>query len=426
MAKELITSDTLYPVFGPYSHAVRAGDMIFLHGAVGFDAQGNLPGDTAGRADMAGQTRQTIDNMATALGLLDARLEDIVKVRAFLPNHTRPARDGKLSFDELFDSIYRDHFHPPHPGRAALQHSLFLEDLLVEIEAIAIVNRPKQLIESDALPPLRRPYAQGGIRVDDLFFLRGFTSQDRHGELIGPGDMRSQTEQTFANIATTLAEAGGSLADLIQTQVTLTDYHTYPAYNEVFNRHVAEPFPTRTTFQGGLGREGLLIEIESIAAIGSPRLTIDSVVAPTGRSILLRRDDVTYSDQLAPGSASYSNGVRVGDLMFISGQVSTDINRNLVGPGDIRVQTRQVLETIQRIVQLADLSMDDVVKTTVMLSDWRDYEGFNEVYQTFFSSPYPARSTIGGTLVRPGALIEIDAIAIHNAHQSAVAVSSPV
>ncbi len=424
MAKELITSDKLYPVLGPYSHAVRAGDMIFLHGTVGFDAQGKLPGSTPGRADIAGQTRQTLDNMATALGLLDAGLEDIVKVRAFLPNHTRPAPSGQSSFDELFDSIYREHFQPPRPGRAALQHSLFLEDLLVEIEAIAIVNQPKQLIESDALPPLRRPYAQGGIRVGDLLFLRGFTAQDRHGALVGRGDMRAQTEQTFANMATTLAEVNGTLADLIQTQVTLTDYHTYPAYNEVFNRHVTEPFPTRTTFQGGLGREGLLIEIESIAALGAPRLSIDSVVAPTGRSLLQRRDDVIYSDQLAPGSASYSNGVRVGDLMFISGQISTDSQRNLVGPGDIRAQTRQILETIQRIVQLADLSMDDVVKTTVMLSDWRDYEGFNEVYQTFFAAPYPARSTIGGTLVRPGALIEIDAIAIANAHQSAVVVSS--
>jgi enamine deaminase RidA (YjgF/YER057c/UK114 family) len=70
MAKQPITSDRLYPVYGPYSHAVRAGNMIFLHGTVGFDAQGRLPGTTPGRADMVGQCRQTIDNMATALDLL--------------------------------------------------------------------------------------------------------------------------------------------------------------------------------------------------------------------------------------------------------------------------------------------------------------------------------------------------------------------
>src|SRR4029453_2324227 len=51
MAKQVITSDKLYPVYGPYSHAVRVGDLVFLHGTVGFDAQGRLPGETLGRAD---------------------------------------------------------------------------------------------------------------------------------------------------------------------------------------------------------------------------------------------------------------------------------------------------------------------------------------------------------------------------------------
>jgi 2-iminobutanoate/2-iminopropanoate deaminase len=350
---------------------------------------------------------------------LGGSLQDVVKVRAFLPNHCRPSRGGQSSFDQIFDATYRQYFQPPHPARAALQHSLFQEDLLVEVEAIAIVNQPKQLITSDALPPLRRPYAQGGIRVGDLLFLQGFTSQNQQGELVGRGDMRAQTEQTFANMATTLDEAGGSFADLVQTQVTLTDYHSYPEYNEVFNRHVREPFPTRTTFQGGLGGPGLLIEIESIAALGGSRLTVDSATPQPGRSILQRRDDVIYTDQLPPGSASYANGVRVGDLMFTSGQVGVDAQRNLVGPGDIRAQTRQVLDTIHTILRLAELNLDDIVKTTVMLSDWRVFVGYNVVYQTYFSPPYPARSTIGGGLVRQGALIEIDTIAVAGARDTA-------
>jgi reactive intermediate/imine deaminase len=105
--------------------------------------------------------------------------------------------------------------------------------------------------------------------------------------------------------------------------------------------------------------------------------------------------------------------------MFTAGQVGVDAQRNLVGPGDIRAQTRQVLDTIRTILRLADLDMDDIVKTTVMLSDWRDYEGYNEVYQTYFRPPYPARSTIGGGLVRQGALIEIDAIAVAGARDTA-------
>ncbi len=143
MAKQVVTSDQLYPVYGPYSHAVRAGDMIFLHGTVGFDPQGRLPGDTPGRADMVRQCEQTIANMATALQLLGGSLQDVVKVRAFLPQHCRPARAGQQSFDETFDEVYGRHFQPPRPARAALQQGLFQEDLLVEIEAIAIVNQAK-------------------------------------------------------------------------------------------------------------------------------------------------------------------------------------------------------------------------------------------------------------------------------------------
>ena len=193
MAKQVVISEQLYPVYGPYSHAVRAGDMIFLHGTVGFDPQGRLPGDTPGRADMVRQAEQIIANMATALQLLGGSLQDVVKVRAFLPQHCRPARAGQQSFDETFDEVYGRHFQPPRPARAALQQGLFQEDLLVEIEAIAVINQPKRLIVSNALPPLRRPYAQGGILVGDLLFLRGFTSQDQHGDLVGRGDMRAQT-----------------------------------------------------------------------------------------------------------------------------------------------------------------------------------------------------------------------------------------
>lgn len=424
MAKQTITSDRLYPVYGPYSHAVRVGEMIFLHGTVGFDAQGRLPGKVPGRTDMVGQCTQTIANMATALELLGSTLQDIVKVRAFVPQHCRPAPPGQRSFDETFDAIYGEHFQPPRPARAALQQGLFLADLLVEIEAIAMLRQPKRLIESDALPPLRRPYAQGGIVVGDLLFLRGFTAQDRNGDLVGRGDMRTQTEQTFANMDVVLQAVGGSMADLVQTDVTLTDWHAYQDYNEIYARHVQQPFPTRATLQGGLGREGLLIEIESIAALNTPRLTIDAAASQTGRSRLTRRDDVIYADALPPAAGSYAHGVRVGDFMFVSGQLSLDANGRLLGAGDIRRQTQQVLTQLQTILRLADLDMADVVKTTVMLTDWRHYNAYNDVYKTFFTPPYPARSTLGGGLARPGALIEIEAIAVAGAHDEAVIVTS--
>jgi 2-iminobutanoate/2-iminopropanoate deaminase len=424
MAKQTIVSNKLYPVYGPYSHAVRAGEFIFTHGTVGVDAQGQLPGRGAGRADMAGQCQQTLENLGTALELLGGSLRDVVRVRAFLPHHCRPGRPGVPSFDETFDAVYGRYFLPPRPARAALQQGLFLAELLVEMEALAVLNRPKRLIEAAALPPLRRPYAQGGMVAGNLLFLRGFTAQDRHGDLVGRGDMRAQTEHTFANMAVVLQEVGGSLADLVQTHVTLTDWHAYQDYNEVYNRHVREPFPTRVTWQGGLGREGLLIEIESVAAPGVPRLTVDAAIPQPGRSILQRRGDVIYSERLAPGRAAYAQAVRVGDLVFVSDQQGVEAQGRLVGPGDIASQTRQALVNLRTILHLLEFSLEDVVKTTVMLTDWRHYAPYNDVYARFFQAPYPARSTICAGIARPGALIAIEAIAVAGARQQAIAVTN--
>jgi enamine deaminase RidA (YjgF/YER057c/UK114 family) len=111
--------------------------------------------------------------------------------------------------------------------------------------------------------------------------------------------------------------------------------------------------------------------------------------------------------------------------MFVGGHASINAQGHLVGPGDIRAQTRHVLSTIETILTLAGLGLDDVVKTTVMLTDWRHYADYNEVYRTFFSAPYPARSTVCGSLGMPGALIEIEAIAIAGAHATAVVATSP-
>jgi enamine deaminase RidA (YjgF/YER057c/UK114 family) len=186
-------------------------------------------------------------------------------------------------------------------------------------------------------------------------------------------------------MAITLQAAGGSLADLVQTQVTLTDWHAYKEYNEVYGRHVPAPFPTNSTFQGGLGREGLLIEIESIAALATPRLAIDSAFTQIGQARQDRQPDVIHSDKLAP-QAARPHGVRVGDLMFICGHSSSDAQGRLVGPGDIRAQTRHILTTLETILTLAGLGLDDVVKTTVMLTDWRHYSALiARVYRTFFT-----------------------------------------
>lgn len=117
-----------------------------------------------------------------------------------------------------------------------------------------------------------------------------------------------------------------------------------------------------------------------------------------------------------PGVAAprgpYSPAVRAGDYIFVSGQVPVIPETNQTVLGDIRVETRQVLNNITRILEGCGATRADVVKCQVYLTDVADFAAMNEVYSEFFGEAKPARTTIGVvSLPLPNAKIEIDAVA---------------
>lgn len=119
------------------------------------------------------------------------------------------------------------------------------------------------------------------------------------------------------------------------------------------------------------------------------------------------------STTLAPKAIGpYSQGIKCGDWVFVSGQLAIDPSTGKLIEGDIKAQTYRVLENIKAIVEAAGGSLKDVVKTTCYLTDISLFKDFNEVYASFFNENPPARTTIEvSSLPRPGALVEIDAIA---------------
>lgn len=104
-----------------------------------------------------------------------------------------------------------------------------------------------------------------------------------------------------------------------------------------------------------------------------------------------------------------SPAVRAGDLVYVSGQVPTDASGSVVA-GGIEAQTRQVLDNVKAALALAGCTLDQVVKTFVILSDARDFGAFNKVYATYFPSEPPARTTVEAQLMID-IKIEIEAIA---------------
>lgn len=107
--------------------------------------------------------------------------------------------------------------------------------------------------------------------------------------------------------------------------------------------------------------------------------------------------------------ASYSQGIKVGNTVYVAGQGPLNVQTGVV-PEGAAAQTRQVLINIKNILEAGGASMEDVVKVTAHLQDLDDFAEFNQVYQEFFSSPYPVRTTVQSGL--NNILVEIDVIAV--------------
>jgi len=106
----------------------------------------------------------------------------------------------------------------------------------------------------------------------------------------------------------------------------------------------------------------------------------------------------------------YSQAVKAGGFLFVSGQIPLDPATGALVDGDVRAQTRRVLENLGGILTAAGASFDRVVKTTVYLVDMNDFSAMNEVYSTFFGTPAPARATVQVGRLPKDVRVEIDAI----------------
>lgn len=114
----------------------------------------------------------------------------------------------------------------------------------------------------------------------------------------------------------------------------------------------------------------------------------------------------------APALGPYTHAIRLGTLLFCSGQVPID-PAHPGGPitGDIRAQTRRVLENVKLILDSQGLGFAQVVKTTVFMTDLAEFQGMNEVYAEYFPAPHPARSTVQVAALPRGAAVEIEVTA---------------
>ena len=117
------------------------------------------------------------------------------------------------------------------------------------------------------------------------------------------------------------------------------------------------------------------------------------------------------SGKVYPAGVPLSEAVRVGDTLYLSGQIGIQPGTLKLVPGGIREEARQSMSNIKTSLEAHGYSMSDVVKCTVMLADIAKWGEFNEVYKTFFSGHFPARSALGVSGLAMGAQVEVECVA---------------
>jgi enamine deaminase RidA (YjgF/YER057c/UK114 family) len=396
----------------PLSQGWRVGDLVFVGGQVALDEQG----DVIGRGDIEVQTRAVFEYITKILHEAGAGWNDVVKLNTYYDFSA--SGDELRKYWERMTKVRLEYLPNRGPAGTALRVGLGYPGLLIEVDAIAVIDGAATR-RSRIMPrhhwdwPVPVPLSQGW-RVGNLVFVGGQVSQDERGNVIGPGDIEVQTRTTFQNIGRVLRDAGAEWKDVVK----LNTYYDFAGQGGDLLRHwekmtkvrlefLPDPGPVGTAVRTGLAVSGLMIEADAIAVVEN---------ASTGRQ-RTRIMPQQHWDWSIP--VPLSQGWRVGDLVFVGGQVALDERGNIVGPGDIEVQTRTVFEYITRILREAGAEWNDVVKLNTYYDftgsgdDLRKYwERMTKVRLEFLPNPGPVGTAVRTGLGAAGLMIEVDAIAV--------------
>ena len=121
---------------------------------------------------------------------------------------------------------------------------------------------------------------------------------------------------------------------------------------------------------------------------------------------------IIQTEQAPAAIGPYSQAIRIGDFLYTSGQIALDPESGIFLSGEIEEETEQTLKNISAILQAGGVNFENVIKTTVYMSDLNDFTRMNQIYEKYFSTNKPARACVQVAALPKGAKIEIDAIAI--------------
>jgi len=237
-------------------------------------------------------------------------------------------------------------------------------------------------------PPPVNPYSTA-VKAGGLIYLSGTLAHDP----TAPSDVGSETRRTVERMRDVLVAAGSSLDDVVAVLVYLTSASDFQAMNQAYRAFWPGDPPTRTTVITALVVPDARIEISMVAV---PRGAERVVLLPDGW-------------KCSPNPYSYA--IRTGSTVFLSGLVARRGSDNTFVGGDVRAQTRTIMENAGALLTAAGLTLRDVVSSKIYLTRAADFAAMNEVYREFFPDAPPARATVQSGLAGPEAVVEITFVA---------------
>jgi len=241
------------------------------------------------------------------------------------------------------------------------------------------------------------------IRAAGLVFCSGMVAvAPESGDRLH-GTVTSETARIFENLRLLLAAAGSSLERIVQIRAMLYDRIEYDVMNRVYRRFASAAPPARTVWSVRLDAGfKVMLDVTALADTGRNAMSTNKeIIEPRNPALNVSRNL----------GLPHSPGVRVGDLIFLSGMVSTDPKTGERKHDTVAGETRQILQNMAHLLESGGSSLDKVVKLNVLLYDMLELENMNAVFREFFPVDPPARTACGVQLGF-GLKVEIECIAL--------------
>ena len=357
----------------PFSPAVQAGDVIYVSGTMGTDAQGKLA-----TGDIRAQTKRTLENIAQVLKAAGVGLDRAAAVHVYLKN----AADF-----EAMNEVYRTFWPKDPPTRTTVVAGLVLPEALIEISLTALRKGAERKVILPAGWQASPNYSYG-IQSGDTLWLSGLVARDNKSNTLVSGDMTAQTKQVLDNASAILQTAGMTLADAVSSRVYITDLAKFQDMNAAYRGYFPKDPPARATVKTALMNAQYAVEITLLA------------VKSKDRQAIVPLDE---NGQPSRPNPNLSAAIRVGNRLYLSGMLgNTPDNR-----GNAKAQTERTLAALGRGLKAAGFDWAHVVEGLAYITGVQHFGAMNEVYRPQFGKDFPARATVVTELVSADGLVEI-------------------